>query len=60
MALPFYTVFGFRFSVKRLLIIHKLTNWFVAAETEFGISCRRPGKLPVTWPSPETFVKFPR
>jgi hypothetical protein len=32
-----YTVFSFRFSVKRLLIINKLTNWFVAAETEFGI-----------------------
>jgi hypothetical protein len=36
-ALACYTVFGFQFSVKRLLIIHKLTNRFVAAETEFGI-----------------------
>jgi hypothetical protein len=41
---PGSRLYRFRFSVKRLLIIHKLTNWFVAAETEFGISRAQPGK----------------
>jgi hypothetical protein len=34
---PLNTVFSFRFSVKRLLIIRRLAIKFVAAETELGI-----------------------
>jgi hypothetical protein len=35
---PSKTVFGFQFSVKRLLIIRRLAIKFVAAETELGIN----------------------